>query len=68
VVDGVHVYSKQDAELAAAKQEFATRLAAHQDLQGVRPANCSHILPCKILNPFKQAMKTIHQNSALHVQ
>ena len=30
--------AQQDAELAAAKQEFATRLAGHQELAQVRPA------------------------------
>jgi hypothetical protein len=30
--------AQQDAELAAAKQEVATRLAAHQDFERVRPA------------------------------
>ncbi len=30
--------AQQDAELSAAKQEVATRLAAHQDSERVRPA------------------------------
>ena len=36
--------AQQDAELAAAKQELATRLAAHQELERVRPAAYVHIL------------------------
>ncbi len=44
--------AKQDAELAAAKQESATRLAAHQDFERVRPATCVHTLPCKTLGSW----------------
>ncbi len=50
--------AQQDAELAAAKRELATCLAAHQDFQRVRPATCVHMLPCKILSIVKQAVKT----------
>ncbi len=50
--------AQQDAELAAAKQESARRLAAHQDFQRVRPATYVHILPCKMLSIVKQAVKT----------
>jgi len=49
--------AQQDAELAAAKQEVATRLAAHQHLERVGPATYVHILLCEALSPFKQAMK-----------
>ena len=50
--------AQQDAELAAAKREFATCLATHQDFQRVRPATYVHISPCKTLSIFKQVMKT----------
>jgi len=50
--------AQQAAELAAAKQESARRLAAHQDFQRVRPATYVHILPCKMLSIVKQAVKT----------
>ena len=50
--------AQQDAELAAAKQESATRLAAHQDFQRVRPATYVHSMACKSLSLFKQAIET----------
>ena len=53
--------AQQDAELAAAKQEVASRLAAHQELARVRPATCCHILLCMTLGHP-------HQDHALHVQ
>ncbi len=49
--------AQQDAELAAATQEVASRLAAHQHLEKVGPVSHVHILLCKALSPFKQAMK-----------
>ena len=60
--------AQQDAELAAAKQELATRLAAHEKSARVRPApyihillrkrpaTHVHILPCKTWTLFTQAM------------
>jgi len=48
--------AQQDAELAAAKQELATRLAAHQDFERVRLATYVPILPCKTLSLFQQVM------------
>ena len=50
--------AQQDAELAAAKQELVTCLAAHQDFERVRLASCLHSLLCKTLSLFKQAMTT----------
>ncbi len=50
--------AQQDAELAAAKQESATCLAAHQDFQRVRPATYVHSMACKSLSLFKQAIET----------
>ncbi len=49
--------AQQDAELAAAKQELATRLAAHQDLERVRPATYFHILLCKTLRPSSSELR-----------
>ncbi len=48
--------AQQAAELAAAKQESARRLAAHQDFKRVRPATYVHKLACKTLRLFQQVM------------
>ena len=53
--------AQQDAELAAAKQELASRLAGHQDCQRVRPPFYVHILPCKTLSTFQASHGNIHQ-------
>ena len=60
--------AQQAAELAAAKREFATCLAAHQDFQRVRPATCVHTFALQELESIQASHKTIHQNSALLVQ
>ena len=60
--------AQQDAELAAAKQKWATHLAAHQDSERVRPVKCFHI-GLQDLESIQASRKVnIHQQSALHVQ
>ena len=60
--------AQQDAELAAAKQKWATHLAAHQDSERVRPVKCFHI-GLQDLESIQASRKVnIHQKSALHVQ
>ena len=49
--------AQQAAELAVAKQELATRLAARQDLERVRPATYFCILPCKTLRPSSSKLR-----------
>ncbi len=70
--------AQQDAELAAAKQELATRLAAHEKSERVRPAPYVHILRGQrpATHVALQDLEFIHAshevhinpNSALHVQ
>ncbi len=59
--------AKQAAELAAAKQESARRLAAHQDFKRVRPATCVHKLACKTLRLFQQVMMPTFINIVLYM-
>ena len=49
--------AQQDAELAAVKLEVATRLAAHQKLERVRPATCCHKMLCMTLRPPSSALR-----------
>ncbi len=52
--------AQRDAELAAAKQEVATRLAAHQELARVRPALYLPPLHCKTWGHFQASQQQKH--------
>ena len=60
--------AQQDAELAAAKQKWATHLAAHQDSDRVRPAKC-FLIGLQDLESVQASREVnLHQKGALHVQ